>query len=313
MLRLIHNQTIVNGILVDDIDDGLPNKEVHRLGSTANPKAYERDGYANKPKQPAYIPYSQGNAGFPTIPGYIDVDQTNRVTLSAGKGKIFKLSKALTNSALAGAGNFPMITVVSLTAADIAKPAISAATTSSTNFVITGTTLTSVSPDVTVVTFATGGQATTPSPAVWTQSAIITAGGTVGATSISIPMSAFTQEPVTGNTVTVDANEQNSNTFSATAVTDLPPHVTGATTVGLNFVITGTYLNSFTPATTSLTFGGTPPVPTTWTQAAILAALGTISPTSITIPSSAFSTAPVPGDTVVVHANGQNSNTFTST
>ena len=69
MFRLIHNQTIQNGILVDDIDDGLPNKEVHRLGSTADPKAYVRDGYANKVKQPCYIPYSRASVGFPTIPG----------------------------------------------------------------------------------------------------------------------------------------------------------------------------------------------------------------------------------------------------
>jgi hypothetical protein len=58
MLRVIHNQTVVGGIIVDDIDDGLPNKEVHRLGSSAYPKQYVRDGYAGKAKQPCYIPYS---------------------------------------------------------------------------------------------------------------------------------------------------------------------------------------------------------------------------------------------------------------
>lgn len=304
MLRLIHNQTVQGGLLVDDIDDGLPNKEVHRLGSTANPAAYVRDGYANKPKQSCYVPYSRTAYGFPTVQGYINVNQTDRVILSAGKGKIFKLSKTV---AQGGPG---LITVVSLTAAQIVKPAVTAATSVSTNFVITGTTLTSVTPDITTVTFAQGTAATAPSPAVWTQTAITAAGGSVSGTSISIPFSAFTTEPVTNNTVTVTANEQASNTFAATAVTDVAPVITGAHTVSAHFVITGT---DFGPTLTLVTFGGTPPVPTTWTQAAILAAGGTVSGTSISIPSSAFTTAPVPTDTVKVHANGQDSNTFTST
>jgi len=39
MLRLVHKQTVQGAILVDDIDDGIPNKEVHRLGSYGDPKA----------------------------------------------------------------------------------------------------------------------------------------------------------------------------------------------------------------------------------------------------------------------------------
>lgn len=216
MFRLIHNQTVQGGLLVNDIDDGLPNKEVHRLGSTANPAAYVRDGYANKPKQACYVPYSQTSKGYPTIPGYIDVNQTDRVTLSAGKGKIFKLSSKPQNGALAGAGDFPLITVVSLTASQIVAPVVTAAAHGS-PVTITGTTLTSVSPDITTVTFAKGSAGTTPAPAIWTQAAILAASGTVTATSITIPAVAFTgQVPVVGNTVTVNANEQNSNTFTLT-------------------------------------------------------------------------------------------------
>lgn len=215
MLRLIHNQTIVNGILVDDIDDGLPNKTAHRLGSTADPKAYLRDGYANYPKQSAYIPYSQANAGFPTIPGYIDVDQTNRVTLSAGKGKIYKLSRSVTNTALAGSTNFPLITVVSLTASQIVAPVVTAAAHGP-PVAITGTTFLSVSPDITSVTFAQGTGVSAPAPATLTAAQIIAATGTVSATAISIPASAFTTAPVAGNTVVVQANEHNSNTFTLT-------------------------------------------------------------------------------------------------
>lgn len=202
MLRLIHNQTVQGAILVDDIDDGLPNKEVHRLGSNGNPKAYERDGYANKPKQSCYIPRAQ--AAFPTIQGHIDLNQTPRVLFSAGKGKISKLSQA------------GLITVVSLTAAQVATPVVTAATTVGLNFQITGTTFVSVQPDTTTVTLAQAGGVSAPAPAVWTQAAIIAAGGAISATQITIPTAAFTTAPVAGNTVVVQANEKNSNTFIST-------------------------------------------------------------------------------------------------
>jgi hypothetical protein len=207
MLRLIHNQTVQGGILVDDIDDGLPNKEVHRLGSTANPKAYERDGYANKPKQSCYIPFSRANHGFPTIQGYINVQQTNRVTLSSGKGKIYKLS-------LPSVG---LITVVSLTASQIVAPAIVGSVPHATPVVIGGTTFLSVQPDISSVTFAQGTGVTAPSPLTLTEAQILAAaGGVFTATSISIPASLFTTAPVAGNTVFVSANEQNSNTVTLT-------------------------------------------------------------------------------------------------
>jgi hypothetical protein len=205
MLRLVHNQTVQGGILIDDIDDGLPNKEVHRLGSTANPKAYERDGYANKPKQPCYVPFNRGSSGFPTIPGYINLQQTNRVVFSAGKGKIYKLSLPVPG----------LITVVSLTPAQIVAPIITAAAHGTPN-TIAGTTFLSVSPDITSVTFAQGTGATAPVPATLTSAQIITAGGSVSGVAISIPAGAFTTAPVLHNTVFVTANEQNSNTFIMT-------------------------------------------------------------------------------------------------
>ncbi len=202
MLRLIHNQTVAGGILVDDIDDGLPNKAVYRLGSTADHKAYDRDGYANKPKQACYIPRAQ--AAFPTVQGYINVNQTKRVLFSAGKGKISKLQTA------------GLITVVSLTASQIVAPVVTAATTVVANFQITGTTLSSVQPDTTTVTLAQGTGVSAPSPAVWTQAAILAASGTISGTQITIPTAAFTTAPVANNTVLVQANEKNSNTFVST-------------------------------------------------------------------------------------------------
>jgi hypothetical protein len=214
MLRLIHAQTIPGAILVDDIDDGLPNKEVYRLGTTADPKAYQRDGAANKPKQNCYVPYSRAAFGFPGIAGYVNLQQTERVTLSAGKGKISKLILPPQHQSTPT----PLISVVSLVAADIRASVITAAATVAANFQIDGTSpFTSVTPDTTTVTFTKGTAGTTPSPAVWTQAAIIAAGGSIAATQILIPTAAFVgQVVVPNNLVTVQANEQNSNTFTST-------------------------------------------------------------------------------------------------
>jgi hypothetical protein len=210
MLRLIHSQTIPGAILVDDIDDGLPNKEVYRLGTTADPKAYARDGYANKAKQSCYVPYSQASKGYPGIAGYINLQMTENVQLSSGKGKIAKLQLSPQHTS----NPTPLISVVSLVAADIVQSTVSAAAHVAANFQIDGTVLTSVSPDTTTVTLGRGTAGTTPSPAVWTQAAIVAAGGSVSATQILIPWAAFTgQVPVALNTVTVNANELNSTPF----------------------------------------------------------------------------------------------------
>lgn len=213
MLRLIHAQTIPGAILVDDIDDGLPNKEVYRLGTTADPKAYQRDGYANKAKQNCYVPYNMTRAGFPAIPGYINLHETESVTLSAGKGKISKLK--LAPQYPVGTVT-PLLSVISLVAADIVASTVTAASHVAANYDIVGTVLSSVSPDTTTVMFTQGVGATMPNPAVWTQAAIVAAGGSVGALLIRIPWGAFATGPVVNNLVTVQANQLNSPTFTTT-------------------------------------------------------------------------------------------------
>lgn len=137
MLRLIHAQTIQGAILVDDIDDGLPNKQVHRLGSTGNPAAYKRDGYANEPKQAVYIPRTKPTDA--TVAGYIDLNETQRVLLSAENGKIAGLQTA------------GLISTVSLVAADLTAPAISAAALAAGDLTIDGTSFLSVGPEITTV------------------------------------------------------------------------------------------------------------------------------------------------------------------
>lgn len=194
MLRLIHNQTVSGPILIDDIDDGLPNKEAHRLGSTADPKAYARDGYANQPKQPCYI--ARIRAGFPTLPGYIDLNQTMRVTYSAGKGRIKKMSTA------------GLLTVVSMTSSQLVTPTVATAVKNSPgagDLTITGTTFLSVQPDITTV-FVTGTAAVT-----LTATQITAGGGSISGTSIVIPAALVPGIAVTTSFVRVQANEKNSN------------------------------------------------------------------------------------------------------
>jgi hypothetical protein len=199
MLRLIHNQTVQGPVLVDDIDDGLPNKTAHRLGSTGDPKAYDRDGYANYPKQSCYVP--RVKATDTTIQGYIDVKQTDRVTLSAGKGKIQKLKNA------------GLITVVSFTTADVVAPVVSAGaidTPGVGDVTITGTDMLSLSPNITKVIFTGTGAVTL------TQSQITTGGGTISNTSIFIPAALVPGVAATTTSVKVRADDQDSGTVALT-------------------------------------------------------------------------------------------------
>ena len=198
MFRLIHNQSshTPGAIFVDDIDDGLPNKEVHRLGSTADPNAYERDGYANKSKQPAYIPRTKlYPVADPTIQGYIDLNQTKKVNLSAGKGKIKKLQQA------------GFITVVSFVASDLIAPHITGAVlgVGPADITVTGTKFLSLTPNFSLVTLTGNGAA------VITQAQILTAGGTFNDTTIVIPAALCGGTTSPGTAVVVTADDKNSN------------------------------------------------------------------------------------------------------
>lgn len=196
MLRVIHNQTVTGAILVDDIDDGLPNKTARRLGGTADPKAYERDGYANARKQPCYV--KRVSTADPTVAGYIDVEETARVLLSSEKGKI------------AGFRAAGLVTLVSFVAADVAAPTVASAVLGGT-LVITGTNLTSLAPNITRVVI-TGTGATT-----LTQSQITLGGGVVGALSITIPLAMIPGVAIATSSVAVTADLQTST--PAVAVT----------------------------------------------------------------------------------------------
>lgn len=207
MLRLIHAQTTLGPLRVDDIDDGLPNKTAKRLGSTADPKAYARDGYANAPKQPSYIPRTK--PGDPTVAGFIDLDETPRVTHSAHSGKIKGLQRA------------GLISVVSLTASDLATPVITAAqiaVPAAGDVTITGTGFASVAPDTTMVKLwgaGVGGTVLAPALTLTTAQIIATAPGAVSNTSIVID-TLVNGALAAGDFVAVVADGKTSNTFTIT-------------------------------------------------------------------------------------------------
>jgi hypothetical protein len=175
MLRLIHTQSTQGAILVDDIDDGLPNKNVHRLGSTGDPAAYKRDGYANEPKQACYLPRTKPTDA--AVAGYIDLNETQKVLLSAENGKIAGLQTA------------GLISVVSLTAADLASPTISGAVLAAGDLTISGTGFLSVSPEITTVEMwgpTLGGSEAAPAIILTAAQILAVAPGAVSNTSIVI-------------------------------------------------------------------------------------------------------------------------------
>jgi hypothetical protein len=205
MFRLVHAQTVLGPLYVDDIDDGLPNKTAKRMGSTADPKAYARDGYANSPKQSCYIPRTK--PGDATVAGFIDLDETSRVTHSAFSGKIKGLQRA------------GLISVVSLVATDLVSPVVTNAqigVPGAGDVTITGTGFLSVSPDITKVLLwgaTVGGTLAAPAFTLTTAQIIVAPGGAVTNTSIVIDTT-INGALAAGDFVRVVADGRNSNTFT---------------------------------------------------------------------------------------------------
>ncbi len=201
MLRLIHTQTVSGPIRIDDIDDGLPNKTAHRLGSSGDPKVMPRDGYANSDKQPCYIP--RAKIGEASIPGYIDVRETSRVQLSAAKGKIAKFQQ------------LGMITVATVLPSDLVTPNISGTTRGAPgagDLTIAGTGFLSVSPDISTVSFTGPGVGT---KTLTSTQILAGAGGVFSNTSIVID-TLLIAGIAAGDKVTVRSDGKVSNTFTVT-------------------------------------------------------------------------------------------------
>lgn len=181
-IRVTHQQTGKGSILLDKIDRAQGNSE----------------GYARVFKQKLYVPYS--NPVDTAVKGYTDLVGTDEVLLqNQTKGSI---------GGLAAAGKVAVAVVASNL---VATPVISAASVGGTDLTITGTTFTSVSPDLTyaLVTNNSTGAKQKVLPGAFTSN-----NGTV----IVIPDSAFSiGSPAVGWLVQIMANSKLSNVFTAGA------------------------------------------------------------------------------------------------
>lgn len=189
MLRLVHTQVASGQILVDDIDDGLPNKTARR--GVAPHYSYERDGYANKPKQACYVPVR--HPADPTLPGFIDLEETDRVLRSLNKGKI------------AGFVKQGLLSASLFATSDVAAPVLTSATLDDPgagDLTLAGTALTSLVPNVTSVIITGTGAVTL------TAAQIVAGGGSISATEIVIPAALVPGIAAAGSSVTVRADNQ---------------------------------------------------------------------------------------------------------
>lgn len=178
LLRVINAQTLVRSILLDKIDESQGNTE----------------GYAQKPKQKVYVPYQ--NPLDSNVKGYIDLVPTDNVQLANGPGGV------ITKLAVAG-----RITTLSITSAQVKTPTVTAASDGGGNLTITGTTFTSIDPDLTYVILTnTSGVKQTIAQADF---------GSQSATQIVIANSKVTiGTPTTDWKVQVKANSKLSNNFT---------------------------------------------------------------------------------------------------
>jgi hypothetical protein len=180
MLRLIHTQVAQGGLLISDIDDGLPRRTAKR--GTGDPKKYERDGNdpggvdtsvkpdVNFLKQKCYLP--RRKIGDTSIAGYIDLAESDRVLMSQAKGVI---------NGLRVAGH---LTVTSFIPSDLATPVLTTSDLGNPgpgDLTLIGTGFASLAPDITTV-YITGTVTFT-----FTQAQIIAGLGTVSDTAIFIP------------------------------------------------------------------------------------------------------------------------------
>ena len=206
MLRLAHNQVSTGGILINDVDDGLPNKTAKR--GVGDKDKYQRDGNSlggpdkstatdvNNPKQKCYIPYWKILSNNPltystSIPGFIDVVESDRVLISQNQGVIAGLVNHLASD---GVTPQPLISVTSFVAADVAAPTITSAVLAAGDtyaLTLVGTGFTSLAPDVSSVTVGT---------TIISATAIIAASGTFTDTSIVIPESLLPTNITAGHT-----------------------------------------------------------------------------------------------------------------
>lgn len=319
MLRLIHQQTAQGPILLKDIDDGIPNKTTKDgiasgallLGLSAtpgdptyqgNPHKHRLDGSSlggtdksvspgiNYPKQRCYVP--RRKIVDPTIAGYIDLAESDRVLMSQAQGDIHGFV----------AGGF--ITVTSFTAADVVAPVITTARIDSPTagkLTIVGTDLTSLLPDISKVYITDTSWSGT---VALTATQITGAGGTFNATTITIPASLLPVVTVSLTSVQVWSDNQVSAVAPVTSLVAGPTLAAGAAVLSAgtgDLALVGTNYTSSAPDTTTLIFTRAGAVVLTVAQADLTIGGGgtTIDVDTLIIPGI------IVGDYVQVRANNQ--------
>jgi hypothetical protein len=186
LIRLISSQTLAGSVPIYDIEDGMPR--------AARPSDGSRDfGYMKK--QSTYVP--QFDATNPSLPGHIDLVPTGPVLMSIASGQI-------AGQVTAGY----LLAPIYISPGTTEAPTISSAALSSGNLTITGTIFQSIAPYKTSVII------TGPGAVTLTQAQIISGSGTISETSVYIP-AALIPGVTSGSSVTVNANNQSSNTVSA--------------------------------------------------------------------------------------------------
>lgn len=176
-VRVVNEQVIERSILIDKIDRSQGNFE----------------GYAQRAKQKVYVPYA--NPADTLVKGYVDLTPTDEVLLSVDNGTI----KGLTDSSY--------VSYALVSSSDVVAPVVTNSTYGGGTLTITGTTFTSVAPDVTAVTLDDG--------AGKTQTIRASGFSSSSNTQIQIASGTITiGTPGSGWTVRVFANSKNSNTYT---------------------------------------------------------------------------------------------------
>jgi hypothetical protein len=274
MIRLVHSQTTAGALLVNDIDDGLPNKTARR--TVAPPQAYERDGYANKPKQPCYVP--RVNLADPTQAGFVDLQETDRVLLSLNKGTI------------AGFVRQGLLTATQFTSGDVAAPVLTTAdldTPSAGILTLTGTNFVSLAPRTSSVTLTHKARVTVPGAdgnggVIYRAVTPGTGGNAITVAHVVAGNNTALSVSVTGNAITVNVATGGGGAATSTA-TQVAAAIAGSGAAAALVTATATGSGAGITAAasaTALASGGDQVL----TQAQITGGSGTVGATSIVIP-----------------------------
>lgn len=184
-VRVVNQQVVSRSIQIDKIDRSQGNFE----------------GYAQKAKQAIYVPLK--NPLDTSVKGYIDMVPTDEVLLSLASGT------------LKGLSNRGYITTTLFNSSTTATPVVSGASVSNSNFVITGTTLASLSPDVSYVTITNLSNVTQTFPV-----------GADLAALIALVNELKTDFTAHRTQASVHSNNDSTNTTAAPAATDLASAIT---------------------------------------------------------------------------------------